>query len=71
MVSILLILSISPLSSCTGVVVSIMSMISIGEGDEMVQICAILMMVVEDTEKDITITLATSDGTGKSWNKLK
>ncbi len=45
-----------------------MSIISIGEGDGMVQVCAILMMAVEGTERDIAITLSTSDGTGKSWN---
>ena len=43
--------------------VSVPAMVSVGEGDGMVQVCATLS-AVEDTERDFTITLATSDGTG-------
>ena len=38
-------------------------MVSVGEGDGIVQVCATLS-AVEATERDFTITLATSDGTG-------
>ncbi len=45
------------------VTVSVPAMLSVGEGDELVQVCATLS-VMEDTERDFTVTLATSDGTG-------
>ena len=48
----------------TAVTVSIPPMVSVGEEDGMVQVCATLS-AVEDTERDLTITLATSNGTGK------
>jgi hypothetical protein len=38
-------------------------MMSIGEGDAMVQVCASLS-AVNDTKRDFTITLATGYGTG-------
>ena len=44
--------------------VSIPAVVSVGEEDGMVQVCATLS-AVEDTERDFTITLATSDGTGE------
>ena len=44
--------------------VSIPAVVSVGEEDGMVQVCA-TMSAVEDTERDFTITLATSDGTGE------
>ena len=44
--------------------VSIPDMVSVGEEDGMVQVCATLS-AVEDTERNFTITLATSDGTGE------
>ena len=43
---------------------SIPSMVSVGEEDGMVQVCATLS-AVEDTERDFAITLATNDGTGE------
>ena len=43
--------------------VAVPAMVSVGEGDGMVQVCATLS-AVEDTERDFTITLTTSDGTG-------
>ncbi len=43
--------------------VSIPTMLSVGEGDGIVQVCATLS-TVEDTERNFTITLATSDSTG-------
>ncbi len=45
-------------------VVFVPTLLSVGEGDGMVQACATLS-TVEDTERNFTITLATSDGTGK------
>ncbi len=47
----------------TDVVVFIPTLMGVDEGDEMVQVCATLS-TVEDTERNFTITLATSDGTG-------
>ncbi len=44
-------------------IVSVPSMLIVGEGDEMVQVCATLSSM-EATERNFTITLATSDGTG-------
>ena len=38
-------------------------MVSVGEGDGMVQVCATLS-AVEDTETNSTITLATKDRSG-------
>ena len=43
--------------------VSVPAMVSVDEGDGMVQVCAALS-AVEDTERDFSVTLATSDGTG-------
>ncbi len=47
----------------TDVAVSVPAMLSVGEGDGIVQVCATLS-AMEDTERNFTITLATSDGTG-------
>ncbi len=44
--------------------VSVPAMLSVGEGDVMVQVCATLS-AAEDTERHFTITLTTSDNTGK------
>ncbi len=43
--------------------VSVPAMLSVGEGDGMVQVCGTLS-AIEDTERNFTITLATSNGTG-------
>ncbi len=43
--------------------VSVPAMLSVGERDGIVQVCATLS-AVEDTERDFIIALATSDGTG-------
>ncbi len=51
------------ISLCSDVTVSVPAMLSVGEGDEMVQVCATLF-VTEDTERDVTIKLATIDGIG-------
>ena len=51
------------------VTVSVPAMVSVGEGDGTVTVCATLT-VVEATERDFTITLATSNGTGKINLKL-
>ena len=45
--------------------VSVPAMVSAGEEDGMVQVCATLS-AVEDTEKNFTIFLSTSDGTGEN-----
>jgi hypothetical protein len=45
------------------VTVSIPAMMSVGEGDGMVQVCATLS-AVDDTERNVTITLATGEDTG-------
>jgi hypothetical protein len=45
------------------VTVSVPAMMSVGEGDGMVQVCATLS-AVNDTERDFTIALATGDGSG-------
>ena len=45
--------------------VSVPAMVSVGEGDGMVQVCATLS-AVEDTERNLTITVSTSDGTGEN-----
>ncbi len=45
------------------VAVSVPAMLSVGEGDGMVQVCATLS-AMETTERNFTITLATSDNTG-------
>ncbi len=45
-------------------VLNMLPMMSVNEGDEMVQVCATLS-VINDTERSISVTLATSDGTGK------
>ena len=37
---------------------------SIGEGNDSLEVCATLLSI-EDIEKDIVVTLFTSDGTGK------
>ncbi len=50
-------------SQSTDVTVSLPAIMSVGEGDGMVQVCATLS-AVEDTERDVAITLATSDNTG-------
>ncbi len=47
----------------TDVHVSVESMLSVGEGDGMVRVCATLS-ALEDTERNVTISLTTSDGTG-------
>ncbi len=49
--------------------VFVLSMLSVGEGDRMVQVCATLS-VVEDTERNFTISLATSDSTGLEDTKI-
>ena len=48
------------------VTVSVPAMVSVGEGDGMVQVCATLS-AVEETERDFNVTLSTSnvDGTGE------
>ena len=43
--------------------VSVPAMLSVGEGDGVVQVCATLS-AAEETEKNFTVTLVTSDGTG-------
>ena len=45
------------------VTVSVPAMLSVGEGDGMVQVCATLS-AVEETERNFTITLTNSDDTG-------
>ncbi len=45
------------------VTLNMIPLLSVGEGDGMVQVCATLS-AIEDTERNITITLYTSDGTG-------
>ncbi len=45
--------------------VSGLAMLSVGEGDGMVQVCVILS-AVEDTERNVNISLSTSDGTGNA-----
>ena len=52
------------------VTVSVPATITIHEGDGIVQVCATLC-AVENTERDFTITLATSDGTGTEKQKAK
>ena len=52
------------------VLVFVPTMLSIGEEDEMVQVCAILS-ALEDTEKDFIVTLATNDDTGTCFNKTE
>ena len=47
----------------TDVTVSVPAMVSVGEADGMVTVCATLT-AMEATERDFTITLATEDGTG-------
>ncbi len=44
--------------------VSVPAMLSVGEGDGMVQVCATLS-AMDATERNFTITLTTSDSTGK------
>jgi hypothetical protein len=39
-------------------------MMSVGEGDGMVEVCATLQSAVNDTERNFTVTLATGDGSG-------
>ena len=53
-------------NSPPAVMVSIPEAVSVGEEDEMmaVQVCATLS-AAEATERDFTIALATSDGTGE------
>ena len=46
------------------VTVSVLPMVSVGEEDKIMEVCATLS-AVEDTERDFTITLAASNGTGK------
>ena len=60
---------LSKLHLFVDVSVSVPAMVSVGEGDGMVQVCATLS-TVEDTERDFTITLATSDGTGTEYHKV-
>ncbi len=43
--------------------VSVPAMLSVNEGDGMVQVCATLS-AAEDTERNFTVTLTTSDGIG-------
>ncbi len=45
------------------VIVSVPAMLTVGEEDEMVQVC-VTLSVVEDTERDLNMTLTTSDGIG-------
>ena len=45
------------------VTVSVPAMVSVGEGDGVVQVCATLS-AVEETERDFNITLNIADGTG-------
>ncbi len=45
------------------VTVSVPAMLTVGEGDGMVQVCATLS-AIEDTERNFTLTLSTNDGTG-------
>ncbi len=45
-------------------VVSMLPMMSVGEGGGMAQVCA-LLSVMNNTERNISLTLATSDGTGR------
>jgi hypothetical protein len=51
----------------TVVTVSVPAMMSVGEGDGMVQVCATLS-AVNDTEREFSITFATGDGTGKVYS---
>ncbi len=44
-------------------IVSVPAMLRVGEGDGMVRVCATLS-AVEDTERNFTVALATTDGTG-------
>jgi hypothetical protein len=46
-----------------GVTVSVPAMMSVSEGDGMVQVCATLS-AMNDTEREFSITLATGDGSG-------
>ncbi len=48
------------------VMVSVPAMLSVNEGDGMVQVCATLS-AIEATERNFTITLDTRDGTGIVW----
>jgi hypothetical protein len=54
---------LSSLFTTAVVTVSVPAMMSVGEGDVMVEVCATLS-AVNDTERDFTVTLATGDGTG-------
>jgi hypothetical protein len=45
------------------VTVSVPAMMSVGEGDGMVEVCVILS-AINGTERNVTITLATGEDTG-------
>jgi hypothetical protein len=51
-------------SHFTVVILSVPAMMSVGEGDGMVEVCATLQSAVNDTERNFTVTLATGDGSG-------
>ena len=56
---------------CTDVTVSIQAVRSIFEGDEMVQVCAVLSADA-NTERNFTITLTTADYTGiRDYNSIR
>lgn len=47
------------------VTVFLPAFVSVVEGDEMVSVCATLS-VIEDTQRNITVTFLTSENTGKN-----
>ncbi len=47
----------------TDVTVSVPAMLNVSEGGGLVQVC-VTLSAVEDTERNFTVSLATSDGTG-------
>ena len=53
----------------SGVGVTVPLLLIVGEGDGMVQVCAMLS-ATEDIERDVTIRLATGDVTGNQHGVL-
>ena len=55
------------LLSFLDITVSIPAVVSVGEEDRMVQVCATLS-ALNDTERDFTISLATTGGDDTGWS---
>ena len=49
------------------VIVSVPGMVTVGEGDEQVQVCATLSSI-ENTDRDFSFSFSTTDNTGASSN---